>query len=635
MELAGMGRPTGRSEQGMLRAAGGALPSRLPPRRRCGAGGSSGPRPRRQRSVAPTRAQALPQQLLGAAARAAAAPAVAGSSLASSLASAIDPGVLAATISASGKLLLICGAVGWLLRTGRILNSTATVMSQVSFQLLIPCMLFSKVAATLAAAPDTTLLLGIAAATLFQICAGALCGLVLSPLLGLRQHDSSSSSQGSSSSSASWRGRTSPEAASAIALSMAAASGAPQAAAALRPRQPAPTGGPAQMVAASAAFGNSFTLPAVFLTTLLPAPLADRALGYAALFLLAWSPCLWSIGMALIGGKDQAGGPSQRRQQEQQQQADAAGGGPGAAALAGAGGTGSLKPLAWRQPKAVDVTPLSPSGSSGGSVDGGEVEPPSWVEQLVQHPVTARLGQFASQVLNPPVVAILAGMLVGLTPAGRALLVATHSGTAAAAGAAAAAPAALPPELGLLQAVVKAALEVIELLAAGTLATQTLVLAASLLQQPESQASAAAAAPVGPAASATAAAATALRPRGWLGALRQLLPSDGTEARALAVLVLTRFVALPLATIAALQALVAGGLLPPAMSDPVLLFVLLVESVMPSAQNLIILLQLSERTQGMAPGFARMLLKLYFYAILPVTLWVTSFATNLAIPVLR
>ncbi len=56
---------------------------------------------------------------------------------------------------------------------------------------------------------------------------------------------------------------------------------------------------------------------------------------------------------------------------------------------------------------------------------------------------------------------------------------------------------------------------------------------------------------------------------------------------------------------------------------------------LPLLQNLIILLQLSERTQGMAPGFARMLLKLYFYAILPVTLWVTSFATNLGVPVLR
>ena len=52
-------------------------------------------------------------------------------------------------------------------------------------------------------------------------------------------------------------------------------------------------------------------------------------------------------------------------------------------------------------------------------------------------------------------------------------------------------------------------------------------------------------------------------------------------------------------------------------------------------QNLIILLQLSERTRGLAPGFSRMLLKLYAYAVLPVTLWVSAFATNLSIPVMR
>jgi hypothetical protein len=52
-------------------------------------------------------------------------------------------------------------------------------------------------------------------------------------------------------------------------------------------------------------------------------------------------------------------------------------------------------------------------------------------------------------------------------------------------------------------------------------------------------------------------------------------------------------------------------------------------------QNLIILLQLSEHTQSLAPGFARLLLKLYSYAILPVTLWVTFLATNLGIPVVR
>lgn len=99
-------------------------------------------------------------------------------------------------------------------------------------------------------------------------------------------------------------------------------------------------------------------------------------------------------------------------------------------------------------------------------------------------------------------------------------------------------------------------LQVIELLAAGTLATQTLVLASSLLQQPEGTGAAAA---VGPA-SAGAAAATARHRRGWLGSLKQLMPSNAAEGRALAVLSVTRFLVLPLSTIACLQALVAGGL---------------------------------------------------------------------------
>ena len=87
------------------------------------------------------------------------------------------------------------------------------------------------------------------------------------------------------------------------------------------------------------------------------------------------------------------------------------------------------------------------------------------------------------------------------------------------------------------------------------------MLAASLLQQPEVPAAPAlAAASVGPASAATAASAASLARRGWLGALRhQLLPADGTEARALAVLALTRFLLVPMATIACLQALAAGG----------------------------------------------------------------------------
>ena len=65
----------------------------------------------------------------------------------------------------------------------------------------------------------------------------------------------------------------------------------------------------------------------------------------------------------------------------------------------------------------------------------------------------------------------------------------------------------------------------------------------------------------GPASAATAASAASLGRRGWLSTLRQqLLPSDSMEARALLVLALTRFLLVPLATIACLQALAAGEL---------------------------------------------------------------------------
>lgn len=334
------------------------------------------------------------------------------------------------------------------------------------------------------------------------------------------------------------------------------------------------------MVASSAAFGNSFTLvrgagismteaicwmdhplpspsllpsplvqPAIFFATLLPPALADRALGYAALFLLAWSPCLWSFGLSLVGGRP----PSQQQQQqqldlEQQQQ------GPAEAWQQEGSGSGSIEQrqpwrFGWRHPPVVDVTPGSGDAASTQALPA----PPSWVEWLAGHPATKRALQLGSQVLNPPVLAILAGVVAGFSPLGRALLLVASNGGGGGV-------AALPPELGLLHSCTKAALEVVELLAAGTLAIQTLVLAASLLQQPEAPATPAAlAASVGPAAAATAAGAAGLHRRSWLSAAKQaLLPENAAEARALAVLVLTRFLLVPLATIAALQGLAAG-----------------------------------------------------------------------------
>ena len=41
-------------------------------------------------------------------------------------------GVLAATVSASFKLFLMCGFTGWLLQSGRIPQESATVLSKAS-----------------------------------------------------------------------------------------------------------------------------------------------------------------------------------------------------------------------------------------------------------------------------------------------------------------------------------------------------------------------------------------------------------------------------------------------------------------------------------------------------------------------
>ena len=58
--------------------------------------------------------------------------------------------------------------------------------------------------------------------------------------------------------------------------------------------------GTRELVSAACTFGNSLTLPLVFLNALLPAAAFDRAVGYTALFLTGWSPLLWSLGYSQL-----------------------------------------------------------------------------------------------------------------------------------------------------------------------------------------------------------------------------------------------------------------------------------------------------------------------------------------------
>ena len=67
------------------------------------------------------------------------------------------------------------------------------------------------------------------------------------------------------------------------------------------PRDGCLTAGARELTAAACAFGNTLTLPLVFLAALLPAAACERAVGYTALFLMGWSPLLWSLGYQLLG----------------------------------------------------------------------------------------------------------------------------------------------------------------------------------------------------------------------------------------------------------------------------------------------------------------------------------------------
>eukprot|EP00879_Flechtneria_rotunda_P019334 GHRR01020306.1.p1 GENE.GHRR01020306.1~~GHRR01020306.1.p1 ORF type:complete len:377 (+),score=128.84 GHRR01020306.1:1633-2763(+) len=105
--------------------------------------------------------------------------------------------------------------------------------------------------------------------------------------------------------------------------------------------------------------------------------------------------------------------------------------------------------------------------------------------------------------------------------------------------------------------------------------------------------------------------------------LSQLKPSAAWEWRAMLAVAVVRFVLLPSVTTAIVLTALHFGMLP---ADPVCAFMLLLQSVMPPAQNLVLMMQLQPSTAVLAPATARLLLQMYVLAVLPVTLWVSLFA---------
>ncbi|KAL1524959.1 hypothetical protein AB1Y20_019835 [Prymnesium parvum] len=253
-------------------------------------------------------------------------------------------------------------------------------------------------------------------------------------------------------------------------------------------------------------FGNSGVLPLIFVHSLFrhaaDAATRQRAASLVAMYLLGWSPVFWTLGYALLTG---ASSPSP-----------------------------------------------SPSASS----------PSSFPSPLpaAPHASPADLRARLARAVNPPIVACLAGLLIGVTPPLRRLLLPSAAGA--------------PPPLPLyrcLENFGKAYSPAAVLALAGSLAT--------------------------PAAG------------------RPAAPHElGHRAAHVFAISLSRLVLVPLASFGALHAALRLRLLP---ADPLRDFVLLLQSCMPPAQNAVLALQVGDEPES-AARMARVLLAVYLIAAVPV-----------------
>ena len=105
---------------------------------------------------------------------------------------------------------------------------------------------------------------------------------------------------------ASWAAQPAPRkptpAQEAIAASVASSAGAPSIAPDLYPEPASAPAGMRAVVQTACAFGNSLTMPLLFMLSLFPASMSSLATGAVALFLLGWSPMFWTLGHSRING---------------------------------------------------------------------------------------------------------------------------------------------------------------------------------------------------------------------------------------------------------------------------------------------------------------------------------------------
>ncbi|CAL6395488.1 unnamed protein product [Bathycoccus prasinos] len=456
------------------------------------------------------------------------------------------------------KICVLCVVVSKLILKKRLPLETPVVVSKLAFNVLLPCYLCTRVAGTLTKTPLNQSLMVLPFGALSQVIAGTICGVVLTKLVVTM-----ASLQKNKSSGGSNRGSNNNNSISAAAIDIECKDD-------VMPR----------LGLAACAFGNTFTLPLVFLTEVLGAANADVIAGYIALYLVGWTPLLWTVGFLIIAGP-------------------------------------AMSDAIVREKNPVKKCALQ---------------------------IRETGKRIVNELANPPFLAMVLGVIIGtnaplrefLVPGAKAFAASTSSGTSIAAAA--------PLEFSFIAGVAKAIYELAVNIGAAALPMQMLVLAASLIKVKKEDlieqevindaadddifraddASASAKDDASWITGKTKASFLIEKATEIVTNIRKGLVMDAPDFKALCVACVTRFIVLPIVCVSGFLALknFFPHLIP---NDKIAQMVLLTMSCMPAAQNLVVLAQLRDETRVFAPQLAGLMLRQYIFGILPCTLWITAF----------
>ena len=178
----------------------------------------------------------------------------------------LDLGIMRATSTATFKVVALCVLITGLMREGKLPLDTPVVVSKLAFNVMLPAYLCTRVAATLYLSPLTKALAVLPLSAMAQVIFGSMIGVVVTSFVN-KIFAYASSHEEKKELDEAEEVRAIKEKNDMSRLGVAACS-----------------------------FGNTFTLPLVFLTEVLGRARADETAGYIALYLIGWTPVLWTVG---------------------------------------------------------------------------------------------------------------------------------------------------------------------------------------------------------------------------------------------------------------------------------------------------------------------------------------------------